>query len=145
MKQRPLQILTVAPTPGPSLIATGVVVGPAGPSGTVVGVMTEGERREAMAAQLAMQPQGRDPYNAVPEADQVAAFRGRILGMASRSGATSLIYAGRLLRDHGDDARRQLRLTYGPAWPVSYRRIDNVLAQAGVPERPAEQTEAEVE
>lgn len=86
------------------------------------------------AAQRATYRPKREPaaYTRISMEHRRDVMRDRLLGMAGRPGTTSLIIAGRLLRDHGDDARRVLAATWAPDWGVVRSRVDNLLSRAGV-------------
>lgn len=135
MSQGILRILTVAPVPSeraPSLIEScGVMV--IGRARIANRALTPDERTEIQReVYILAQRRPSMPYKRIKAKDQPAVMRARLLAFAARHGDTSLIVAGRLLRDHGDDARGVLVRTWRPDWPVTLSAVDELLHRAGV-------------
>lgn len=90
------------------------------------------EQRDAAQRAMYRHKREAEAYTRISPECRRDVMRGRLLGMARRSGVTSWIVAGRLYRDHGDAARGELLRTWTPDWGVKRSVVDGLLSRAGV-------------
>lgn len=140
-EQRPLPVLVVQPRPEPQTPFRLPPFAPDGAGGYMLTTdVTPEQRREIQSLLLDLnRPKAKSsttcPDDGTPAgaAKRLAAFRQTLLDMGRREGSGGLNAAGRLLLEHGADARRHLARAWRPDWPHSLARLDGYLERAGVP------------
>ena len=98
--------------------------------------VSEERRRELLELHVRLTcPPDRREVSTCDTPDKVRVAAGNLLRtFAGRPGGPPALHlAGKLLVEHGPDARRVLAATWRPDWPAPLAKLDAHLARAGVP------------